>query len=386
MQRGHAKDRRLRVVYLDHVAKLSGGELALLRTLPALAQHVDAVVVLAEDGPLRDRVEALGIEVRILPLGDRVRDARRETMVAGGVSAGQVLALARYIRQLRALLREIEPDIVHTNSLKSAVYGGVAGRLSRIPVLWHVRDRIAADYLPRPAVFAVRLAARVLPTAVVANSQTTLNTLPRRGVVLGNPVVPDAVERPTLPERDGDRPLTIGLVGRLSPWKGQDVFLKAFASAFPDGDERAHLVGSAMFGEEAWEHRLHELADTLGIAERVEFRGFREDIWAEYAQIDIAVHASTTPEPFGQVVLEAMAAGVPLIAADEGGPAEVVLDGVDGLLVQPRAVEPLAEALTRLSRDGDLRQSLVRAGKETAARYQPERTALGLVSVYRTLI
>ena len=385
MLRGQPEERRLKVVYLDHIAKLSGGELALLRTLPALMEHVEPIVVLAEDGPLREKLEAVGVEVRILPLGDRVREARRETVVAGGISVAQVLDLTRYVKQLRALLKEIQPDIVHTNSLKSALYGGVAGRFAGIPVVWHVRDRIADDYLPRPAVHAVRLAARILPTAVVANSQTTLNTLPRRGVVLGNPVVPDAVERPEIRDKGGDRPLTIGLVGRLSPWKGQDVFLKAFAAAFPDGQERAHLVGSVMFGEEEWEKHLHRLADELGITHRVDFRGFREDIWAEYALLDIAVHASTTPEPFGQVVLEAMAAGVPLIAAAEGGPAEVVLHGVDGLLVPPRNPELLATALTQLAQSEDLRCTLVQGGHATAARYGPERTAQGLIHVYRSM-
>jgi glycosyltransferase involved in cell wall biosynthesis len=290
--------RRLRVVYLDHVAKLSGGELALLRTLPALMEHVEPIVVLAEDGPLREKLEAEGIEVIVLPLSPAVRDARRGTVVPGGVSLRQALELLAYVRQLRTLLRDLRPDIVHTNSLKAALYGGMAGRLARVPVLWHVRDRIADDYLPKPAVHLIRLAARVLPTAVVANSQTTLNTLPRRGVVLGSPVVPDAVQAPEARHADVDRPLTVGLVGRLSPWKGQDVFLRAFAMAFPDGQERAHLVGSAMFGEEAWEAweaTLRDLVRELGIEDRVDFRGFREDIWAEYALLDIAVHASTTP-------------------------------------------------------------------------------------------
>ena len=379
-------DRRLRVVYLDHVARLSGGELALLRTLPALLDDVEPIVVLAEDGPLREKLEEKGIAVRILPLSPKVKDARRETVVMGGVSPTQALELSKYVMKLRALLRELKPDLVHTNSLKSALYGGAAGRLAGVPVLWHVRDRIADDYLPKPAVHAVRMAARILPTAVVANSQTTLNTLPRRGTVLGNPVVPDAVEMSEVRRRDADRPLTVGLVGRLSPWKGQDVFLKAFAQAFPEGDERAHLVGSVMFGEDDWEAGLRQLVCELGIEGRVEFRGFHDDIWSEYALLDIAVHASTTPEPFGQVVLEAMAAGVPLIASDEGGPAEVVLNGADGILIRPREVSGLADAMTKLAEDANLRTRLVHEGLRTAARYGPTRTAQGLISVYRTMV
>ncbi len=378
-----SQTRRLRVVYLDHVAQLSGGELALLRTLPALLADVEPIVVLGEDGPLRVKLEELGIDVRVVPLAGSVRNTRRHA--ATRLSPGQLLTLARYLMTLRALLRELGPDLVHTNSLKAALYGGLAGRLARVPVLWHVRDRIADDYLPVPVVRLVRLAARVLPTVIVANSQATLATLHRSGTVLASPVVPDSVLLPDFVRGTVARPFTVGLVGRLSPWKGQDVFLRAFALAFPGGCERAHLVGSAMFGEQDWEAELRALAGSLGIAERVDFRGFRDDIWQELALLDVAVHASTTPEPFGQVVLEAMAAGVPIIASAEGGPAEVVTDGVDGLLVEPRDPAVLAAALHRLAADPTLRDALVKAGRKTAQEYSPERTAGGLLVIYRSM-
>lgn len=377
---------RLRVVYLDHIAQLSGGELALLRTLPALLSQVEPLVVLGEDGPLRERLEETGIEVVVLPLPSSVRDTRRQDALPNRMSPAQVRAILRYVLAVRRLLRDRRPDLVHTNSLKSALYGGVAGRLARVPVLWHIRDRIADDYLPRPVVAMVRAAARVLPSGVIANSQATLNTLPRRGVVLSSPVVPDAVLQPGTTRSEASGPLTFGLVGRLSPWKGQDLFLRAFALAFPDGDERARLVGSVMFGEDEWETNLRQLVTELGLDQRVEFRGFREDVWAEYAELDVAVHASTTPEPFGQVVLEAMAAGVPLVAADEGGPAELVLHETDGLLVRPRDPAALAAALVRLRDDPALRASLVKEGRLTASRYGPARTAQGMVNVYRSLL
>src|SRR3954464_11108830 len=94
---------------------------------------------------------------------------------------------------LRGRLRQVRPDIVPTNSLKAAIYGGLAGRLAGVPVVWHVRDRIADDYLPPPAVCLVRALSRVLPTAIVANCQSTLSTLPgrKRATVLFNPLVPD---------------------------------------------------------------------------------------------------------------------------------------------------------------------------------------------------
>ena len=90
------------------------------------------------------------------------------------------------------------------------------------------------------------------------------------------------------------------MLGRIAPWKGQDLFLRAFAEAFPGGEESAVLIGSPMFGEQDYERSLHELVDRRsGLGERVRFRGFQEDVWPELAQLDVLVHASTIPEPFG---------------------------------------------------------------------------------------
>jgi len=377
-----------RVVFVDHVARLSGGEIALLRLLPALAPHVDMHVILGEDGPLARRLDDLGIDHEVLPLAPRLRDLRRAAVRPGGLDARALAQLPPYVLRLGLRLRALGADLVHTNSLKAALYGGAAGRLVRVPVVWHVRDRIADDYLPRSAVRLVRLAAYLLPTAIVTNSEATLATLPRvrRGSVLYNPVVPDAVEpRPRHPRRGGDR-LTVGIVGRLAPWKGQHVFLEAFASAFRDTDVRARIVGTAMFGEDDYARELPRRAERLGIAQQVEFCGFREDVWHELAQLDVLVHASVSPEPFGQVVLEGMAAGLPIVATAAGGPAELVDPGVNGLLTPPGDADALAEALRRLHGDAVLRERLGTAGYERSREFTPERTARQLLEVYRSIL
>jgi glycosyltransferase involved in cell wall biosynthesis len=387
--------RQLHVLFVDSVAKLSGGELALLRTIPALIPAISATVVLAEDGPLAPRLREIGATVIILPLDERVLSARRADVRAGGVSPRTVLVLVRHVFRLRNLIRELNPDIVHTNSLKSALYGGLAARLAHKRLVWHIRDRIADDYLPRPAVLLVRALARLLPHAVIANSRATLATIrPRDSAIIGSPVVFDSVTMQESPlrhqsdsfssERQND--LIFGIVGRISPWKGQDVFLRAFALAFSGGPARARIIGSVMFGEDDTEAKLHQLVQNLGIGDQVEFRGFRKDVYAELRQLDVAVHASTIPEPFGQVVLEAMAVGTAVIASDEGGPAEIVTDGVDGLLVRPREPQELAAAMVRLGEDVELRHRLTTAAKITAAAYTPDRTAEGILAVYRALI
>jgi len=377
-----------RVVYVDHVARLSGGEIALVRALAALGSQVDPHVILGEHGPLVERLRETGVSVEVLPMPAAAREVRKDSVRPRTLGFKAVGASLRYVWALRRRLRQLQPDIVHTNSLKAALYGGAAGRLAGIPVIWHIRDRIAPDYLPTPAVHMVQLASRVIPNAVIANSHTTLRTLrdPHRGVVVTNTVVYDPIRRSEPLASVEEAPFRVGILGRLASWKGQDVFLEAFARAFPDDESEAWIVGAAMFGEDGYADTLHAQARRLGISDRVVFRGFREDVWAELSQIHLLVHCSLIPEPFGQVVVEGMAAGVPVIAADAGGPAEIITHNVDGMLTAPGDVAALASAMRSIREDASLRLRLVAGGLARAEHYSPEHTAQSLIAVYEAVI
>lgn len=364
------KDDRLKVVYLDHVARLSGGEIALLRLLPHL-DRVSPHVVLAEDGPLVGRLHVAGISTEILPLCDTARNLRKHDVHRDGIPPAAAGAAAAYVLRLAARLRQLQPDVVHTNSLKSGVYGSLAARLAGIPVIWHMRDRLAEDYLPPAAIRLVRRMSSHLAAAVIANSRSTMETLAkssRSGPIYS--VLPDLLSDAPLRTRVTDRSLAFGIVGRLAPWKGQDVFLRAFAHAFPAGEERAVVVGEALFGEDKYARGLAGLAESLGIAGRVELRGYRPDVWNELARLDVLVHASVTPEPFGQVILEGMAAGVPVIAAGAGGPAEILRHEVTGVLYEPKDIHQLAAAMQRMC-DPELRDRLSGAARVELEPYSP---------------
>lgn len=334
-----------------------------------------------------ERLAALDVDVEVLPLAPRLRDVRRNTVRVGAFDPRALLPLPGYVLRLAQRLRVLRPDIIHTNSLKAALYAGVAGRLVGIPVVWHVRDRISDDYLPTSAVHLVRAAARVLPTAVLANSHATLATLPRvrRSGVLYNPVVPDAVEPRDSFVRPPARNLTVGILGRLSPAKGQHTFLEAFAAAFGGTAAQARVIGSAMFGEDEYAAWLRTRAEELGITRQVEFRGFREDIWTELAALDILAHCSTA-EGFGQVVLEGMAAGLAVIATDSGGPGELIANGVEGLLIPPDDVAALVSSLERLRDDPVLRSKLGEAARVRSNEFTPARTAEQLLAIYATVL
>jgi glycosyltransferase involved in cell wall biosynthesis len=376
------------VVFVDHVARLSGGEIAMRRLLPALATFVDVHVVLGEDGPLVEQLEALGIDTEVMPLPSRLRDVKKEDVRLDRLDPVALACVPRYALRLSRRISALDADLVHTNSLKAALYAGLAARLARVPAVWHIRDRIATDYLPASAVILARTASRILPTAIVANSRATLEALPHpgQGQIVYNPVVYDGVEQVGTPMIRTTDEVTVGIVGRLAPWKGQHVFLDGFAEAFRGTNVRGRVIGSALFGEDEYAASLPERAARLGIANQIDFRGFRADVWKELGGLDVLVHCSVTPEPFGQVVLEGMAAGLTVVASAAGGPAEVITNGVDGILTSPGDIGELAAALRRVHDDAALRAQLGAAAQERSREFTPERSAQQLLGIYREIL
>jgi glycosyltransferase involved in cell wall biosynthesis len=386
-------NRPIRVLYLDHTAKLSGGELALARLLGALDRaRVEPIVVLAEDGPLRELLAQQSIDTHVFPLSETVRNVRKDSLSFAGVMA-QIRSLAcfcRYALRISRFARELHVNLIYTNSLKSDFYGALAASLARVPLVWHVRDRIEDDYLPGTSVRLVRLLARHLPTCVVANSASTLETLrlrrSNRTAVIASGLTREHIERCSAPRRANSIP-HIGIIGRIAPWKGQDVFLRAAALLIRQGfSARFRIAGSAMFGEELeFERNLRELAASLGIEEHVEFLGF-SDVAAVLRSLDVLVHASRIPEPFGQVIIEGMAAGLPVIATNGGGAREIIEDGKTGLLVPMGDAPALAQALVELLTRQEFARALAVAGRQhVLEHFTIEQSARRSEALYETL-
>lgn len=198
-------------------------------------------------------------------------------------SAGNLGAMRsslNYIRRLARFLERERIEVLHTNSLKASILGGMAGRLSGVQVVWHVRDRIAADYLLAKVVMLMRGLAKVLPHFVMGNSLATLETLdlPRTptaaiasGVDLGKFFAPKEEQRGLAIRVAEARPV-IGLVGRICPWKGQHVFIEAAATVharYPEA--RFQIIGAALFKEHAYELELHRRAETARLIGVLEF-------------------------------------------------------------------------------------------------------------------
>jgi len=385
-----------RILFVDHTAALSGGEIALLNLVSRLdRRRYTPIVVLGAEGPVAERLRAAGVQTHVLPLDRSVAEARKDRLGASALLRwGGLAAALAYTWRLARFIAARRVDLVHTNSLKADVIGGIAGRLAGKPVLWHVRDRIETDYLPAPVVRVFRAVCRIVPTAVVVNSAATMATLrlpPARRTRVRARVVHDGTElfaAPNPRHDDGGRPLVVGLVGRISRWKGQHVFLQAtavVAKNFPAA--RFRIIGAALFQERAYESELRDLTRSLGMTERVEFTGFRADVQRAIAELDVLVHASISGEPFGQVVIEAMAAAKPVVATDGGGIPEIVQQEVTGLLVPMGDAPAMAAAISRLLGDPQLRRVMGRRGWERVRdHFTLERTVGAIESLYADLL
>jgi glycosyltransferase involved in cell wall biosynthesis len=306
----------------------------------------------------------------------------------------ELFSILPFVWRLVQFIRRMGFDLVHTNSLKSHLLGGLAARLAGRPLVWHLRDRIAPDYLPSAAVHIVQMASKVLPQFVIANSQATLNTIAsgpesNAGIYRRCRVIHDGcVQSARLVDTSVGRTPTVGMIGRISPWKGQHVFIKAAAIVSKECPEtQFKIIGAPLFSETDYEAELHRLAANLNLKHNLTFTGFVSDVASAIAQLHIVVHASIIAEPFGQVVIEGMAAGKPVIATRAGGIPEIVTHNETGLLVPVEDERALADAMIELLRDPSRAKSMGEKGRETVREFfTMERHARAVEQVYEDVL
>ena len=316
-------------------------------------------------------------------------------------SAGGLLEFQRRVRAgtkaLQDLIEKERVALVHSNT--SAVWGGaLAARKANIPHLWHVHEIVTN---PLPVRKLIAFMVERYSDEVVAISQAVADHLLRDqpNIQPRLSIIYDAVDASKFrPDIDASAVragwgvesglVLAGVVGRISAWKGQDFFLEAFARAAPSTPSlRAVIVGDVVPGED-W--RLDELkvrAEELGIADRIIWAGYRHDAPEVMAALDMLVLPSIRPEPFGMVVLEAMAAGRPVIATAHGGPLETIIDGKTGYLVSPTQPDDMANALQLLANDPDLCEHQGRNGRARALEeFNFERQINAFENLYEKMI
>jgi len=413
----------VQVLVVDHTAQEGGAESAMLRVVQRIGDAEPTVrALLFEDGPFRRRLADAGVVTAVVALDSRTNRTSRDRVLSPLGILGTVAATIGFVPRLARAIRGSGCDLVAANSLKSAVFVSLAAPLAGRRWVWHLHDRLAADYLPRPLVVLMRALAVVGPRRIVANSRATLATLParaRRKTSVAYPGLPsDAFADPgndtappdtappdtappdTAPPDtalpDGAAAEVVTLIGRISPTKGQHEFLAAAAElARRRPTVRFVVVGAALFGEDEYASGLAGHAHALGIAERVEFTGWVSNPGTYLRSSTVLVHASPVPEPFGQVVAEAMAAGIPVVAADAGGVREmldpdpaaergaVCVTGL-GVLVRPGDAAALADGIAHVLEDRDAAARRARAARDAAsARFRIDDTAAVIRGVWR---
>ncbi|MCX4093214.1 glycosyltransferase family 4 protein [Nocardia sp. alder85J] len=363
----------MKAVFIAHTAAPSGAELATLRLASALRPHLDTAVVYTADGPMLARTRERGIETRLLA---NTFDSRAMT-IAGAADPRRLLAgaagLLRVGWALGATARELDATVLVAGSTKALLMGAVAARRAGVPLVWQVHDRITAQYFGRVLAPVIRLLGRCAAHGCIANSRGTLRTLFtwRQPAVVAYPGLEPAPETPRAAQREPEDTV-VAVVGRLAPWKGQDLFLRALAAA-KYRPRQVFLVGGTFFDEEPYRAGLEALATELALP--VTFTGHVDDPEAVLREADVLVHCSILPEPFGQVVAEGMRAGCAVVATRPGGPTEIVESEVSGLLVDAGDEGQLTAALDRLLGDPALRTRLADAGRTRAAQFDITESA-----------
>lgn len=371
------------LAFVQMTAQMSGVEFSTLY----LAQHLDRarwspLVICPTDGDLPQRCRERRIPVAIVPRARmystsvRLGKFRLPNLLAWGLN---LLAFNASAQNLARFFSTQRPDLIITKGLFAHYYGGLAAKRAGIPCVWHVQDRVSERLgLIFPALLA--LGARAFAQHIIVDAESIARqvalAVPRERIhVIWNGVDVDQFHpgiggAPVRAEWNvAPDDLLIGVIGRLTPWKGQHLLLRAFAR-LADEFPRAHVVviGAALFDTDTYARSLRTQIEQAGLCARVHFAGFRWDLPHVLAALDVLVHPSLEKDSTPLAVVSAFAAGKAMVCARVDGIAELFDDGIDGLLFSPGDVNALTAKLALLLRDGDWRTRLGRAARAKAER------------------
>ncbi len=306
----------------------------------------DCHVAMPGPSPMADAWSAAGATIHEVPM--------RRITTSGGL--GHWIAYAvewpMAVWRLAGLARRLQVDVVHTNSLHSW-YGWAAAKLARRPHVWHGREIVVQS---RAALRAEQQLLRFGADQVMAMSGAIAAQFPQVPPERMHIVIDEADPERFRPDQAGrfrdhagipDHRLVVGAVGRLDTWKGIEVLLDAVPLLDAHSDELLVVVaGPAVRGKERYAAALEERARRLGVG----WLGPVDDVPSLMADLDVFVMPSTEPEPFGIVMVEALASGVPVVATAAGGPLEILGDApLDvGRLVPIGDAPALAQAVIDL--------------------------------------
>lgn len=363
----------MKILYLQSTSEIGGSDITLLRTLEVLDKNqFEPHVVLPHEGPLMESFRQAGCRVHVVP-SMRKLTSRKGMGYLVVYLAGYIPAVLRLVD----LIRREKIDIVHSNTIHN-LYGFLAALLSRRPHIWHVREIVVQSRVVRRLeTWCVRkFSSRfiVMSDAIAEAFRMKDGQFPANLVKLYDGIEIDDYHPQVSGKRireelgiSNGKPL-VGIVCRLDPWKGLDVFLAAARIIRKKRPDAKFLIcGGEIDGHEGYETTLRNQAVALGMdTDVVLFSGWRyrhRDIPEVYAAIDVSVQCPIFPEPYGLANIEAMACGVPVVAVGEGGPTELCVDGETAILVPPNDPTAVADAVLSLLEDPARVKTMSAAGR-----------------------
>jgi glycosyltransferase involved in cell wall biosynthesis len=404
-----------RILVINPVGELGGAERVLLdciASIRAVKPETYFHVLLFADGPLLTELKRHGATASVLPLPSPLHELGDSGLPDALGKAGRLKSilslvletptLLTFLYRLHQEIRRHQPDLVQSNGIKAHVLSSLAVP-NGVPLVWHIHDFIGARPLAGPMLRLVACRAKSAIAISEAVARDTRHSLPSLRVV----TIPNAVDvnefcpgpanglsLDTLagmpPGRGGT--LRIGLVATYAHWKGHAVFLQAAArvrALLPSMELRFYVVGGPAYATAAsqiTEAELRGWIAELGISDVAGLIPFQRALVPILRSLDIIVHASTRPEPFGRTILEAMACGRAVVVAAAGGPLEFVRNHTDGLIHLPGSFEALAQSIAALASSDELRNRLgAEARRSAAARYSRDTRGPAFLAFYRSL-
>jgi glycosyltransferase involved in cell wall biosynthesis len=406
-----------RILYVDLAPAVGGSIISLYQLVKGLAgEPYEPHVVLRTGNPYQQRFRDLGVPVSTVGAAgnpSRARDSAAVSAVRGaravrwlkqsrvgreivhrvGFYARQYPTVRREANEIGAIIRAWQPQLVHLNDILAVTRpAALAARRHGVPAICHLRAMDARTPYDRRLSRSLR--GYICISRAVDAHQRSLGGRTDPAWIVYNGVDLAEIDQPVNVDAlrselglCGDEQV-VGSIGRLVAWKGQDVFVRALAALAPKRPQlRGLIVGAPDGPGDAYVRSLHALADSLGIAERVIWTGYRADVPRLLRALSVLVHSARDPEPFGRVLIEAMAAGVVTIGARAGAVPEIITDGVDGLTTPPGDVKALAAAIARALDDAVAAEAWRRAARSTVEqRFSLQAYVQSVTRVYQEIL
>ena len=379
------------ILFLEQFSSLGGGQRMLLQLLKGLDRSLyTPVVILPAEGELTKELAKLGVKYYCSPMG---------TLSLGRKNLLDLISyfynsISLTIAALK-VIRSEKIDLIYAKAPRTFFWGTLAARLCRRPIIWQLHSIFSGWELK----FAL-LTSRLGVARLIADSKTAarpFNALSARVRVVYNgietalyTVSRDQASAKVDWQLTAEQPM-FGYVGRITRLKGLTDYIQAAAEvAASRPDAVFFIVGRIMFGgaaEEAYFDSLKKMIERLGLAEKVRFLGFVDDLQRFYAALDVLVLPSIEPEAGPLVVLEAMAAGKVVITTDNGGQAEVIIDGENGYLYPAGDWRRLAALMLATCADREKNGRLGEAARRQAlSDHSLEKYRAKILAVLREVI